>query len=166
MNKEFDEIYKMYSADLYRFIMKMCRNEAQAMDIMQDTMLKAISSIDKFKGECSVKTYLFTIARNLYLDSLKKAENKNISFDESETEYADNHSFEEKLFDKESALKIHRLLHLLDEPYKEIFSLRVFAELSFKEIAGIFGKTESWARTTFFRGKKKLIELSEKEELL
>ena len=58
MNKEFDEIYKMYSADLYKFIMKLCRNEAQAMDIMQDTMLKAITSIDKFRGDCSIKTYL------------------------------------------------------------------------------------------------------------
>ncbi|MCQ2468250.1 MAG: sigma-70 family RNA polymerase sigma factor [Ruminococcus sp.] len=165
MNKEFDEIYKMYSADLYKFIMKLCRNEAQAMDIMQDTMLKAITSIDKFRGDCSIKTYLFTIARNLYTDSIKKAESKNVSSDELETEFPDNSSFVDRLADKESALKIHRLLHLLDEPYKEIFSLRVFAELSFKEIGGVFGKTENWARTTFFRGKKKLIELMDKEEL-
>lgn len=164
MQKEFDEIYRLYSADLYRFIFNMCRNEASAMDIMQETMLRAIENIDSFKGNCSIKTYLFTIARNLYLDTLKKAENKNISSDETEQEFSDSTSFVDKLTDKESALSIHRLLHCLDEPYKEIFSLRVFAELSFREIGDIFGNSENWARTTFFRAKKKLISLISEEE--
>ena len=75
MNKEFDEIYRLYSADLYHFILNMCRNEASAMDIMQETMLRAIENINKFKGNCSIKTYLFTIARNLYLDSLLQSVN-------------------------------------------------------------------------------------------
>lgn len=164
MQKEFDEIYRLYSADLYRFILSLCKNENTAMDIMQDTMLRAIEHFDRFKGECSVKTYLFTIARNLYLDTLKKAENKNISSDETEQEFSDGSSFVDKLTDKESALSIHRLLHCLDEPYKEIFSLRIFAELSFREIGDIFGNSENWARTTFFRAKKKLITLMSEEE--
>ena len=151
-------------AHLYRFILNICRNEADAMDIMQETMLRAIENIDRFKGECSIKTYLFTIARNLYLDSLKKAENKNISADETEQEFTDGASFVDKLTDKESALSIHRLLHCLDEPYKEVFTLRVFAELSFREIGDIFGNSENWARTTFFRAKKKIITLMTKEE--
>lgn len=164
MQKEFDEIYRLYSADLYRFILSLCKNENTAMDIMQDTMLRAIEHFDRFKGECYVKTYLFTIARNLYLDTLKKAENKNISSDETEQEFSDGSSFVDKLTDKESALSIHRLLHCLDEPYKEIFSLRIFAELSFREIGDIFGNSENWARTTFFRAKKKLITLMSEEE--
>ena len=164
MEKEFDEIYRLYSADLYRFILGLCKNETTAMDIMQDTMLRAIEHFDRFKGECSIKSYLFTIARNLYLDTLKKAENKNISSDGTEQEFSDGTSFVDKLTDKESALSIHRLLHCLDEPYKEIFSLRVFAELSFREIGDIFGNSENWARTTFFRAKKKLITLMSEEE--
>ncbi|MCR5112118.1 MAG: sigma-70 family RNA polymerase sigma factor [Ruminococcus sp.] len=164
MQKEFDEIYRLYSADLYHFILSLCKNESLAMDIMQDTMLRAIENIDKFKGNCSIKTYLFTIARNLYLDTLKKSENQNISSDGTEQEFADGTSFVDRLTDKESALTIHRLLHCLDEPYKEIFSLRVFAELSFREIGDIFGNSENWARTAFFRAKKKLITLMTKEE--
>lgn len=164
MQKEFDEIYRLYSADLYHFILSLCKNESLAMDIMQDTMLRAIENIDKFKGNCSIKTYLFTIARNLYLDTLKKSENRNISSDGTEQEFADGTSFVDRLTDKESALTIHRLLHCLDEPYKEIFSLRVFAELSFREIGDIFGNSENWARTAFFRAKKKLITLMTKEE--
>ena len=164
MQKEFDEIYRLYSADLYRFILNLCKNESLAMDIMQDTMLRAIENISKFKGNCSIKTYLFTIARNLYLDTLKKSENKNISSDEAEQEFSDGTSFVDRLTDKESALTLHRLLHCLDEPYKEIFSLRVFAELSFREIGDIFGNSENWARTAFFRAKKKIITLMTKEE--
>jgi len=164
MQKEFDEIYRLYSAELYRFILNLCKNESLAMDIMQDTMLRAIENISKFKGNCSIKTYLFTIARNLYLDTLKKSENKNISSDEAEQEFSDGTSFVDKLTDKESALTIHRFLHCLDEPYKEIFSLRVFAELSFREIGDIFGNSENWARTAFFRAKKKIITLMTKEE--
>ena len=164
MQKEFDEIYRLYSADLYRFILNLCKNESLAMDIMQDTMLRAIENISKFKGNCSIKTYLFTIARNLYLDTLKKSENKNISSDEAEQEFSDGTSFVDKLTDKESALTIHLFLHCLDEPYKEIFSLRVFAELSFREIGDIFGNSENWARTAFFRAKKKIITLMTKEE--
>ena len=164
MQKEFDEIYRLYSADLYRFILNLCKNDSLAMDIMQDTMLRAIENISKFKGNCSIKTYLFTIARNLYLDTLKKSENKNISSDETEQEFSDGTSFVDKLTDKESALTIHRFLHCLDEPYKEIFSLRVFAELSFREIGDIFGNSENWARTAFFRAKKKIITLMTKEE--
>ena len=138
MQKEFDEIYRLYSADLYHFILSLCKNDSLAMDIMQDTMLRAIE--------------------------LKKSENKNIPSDGTEQEFADGTSLVDRLTDKESALSIHRLLHCLDEPYKEIFSLRVFAELSFREIGDIFGNSENWARTAFFRAKKKLITLMTKEE--
>ena len=67
-------------------------------------------------------------------------------------------SLEKRLADKEDALQIHRLLHSLDEPYKEVFWMRTFGELSFKEIGEIHGKTESWARVTFYRAKQKIKE--------
>ncbi len=81
MDKEFDEIYRLYAADVYRFVLKLSQNEAVAMDILQDTMLKAITSIDKFKGECSMKTYLCTIARNEYLNHRKRADNLSLPLD-------------------------------------------------------------------------------------
>jgi RNA polymerase sigma-70 factor (ECF subfamily) len=74
---------------------------------------------------------------------------------EIESEVSD---FTEKLSDKASALEIHRCLHSLEEPYKEVFSLRTFGELPFLEIAELFGKTENWARVTYHRAKLKLKE--------
>jgi RNA polymerase sigma-70 factor (ECF subfamily) len=163
--QEFDEIYRLYAADLYRFILRLCGNEQLAMDIMQDTMLKAFTDIGKFRGECSIKTWLCTVARNLWKDHLKKAENRNLPLEES-WELPSGERIEDRMTDKMQAMEIHRLLHRLDEPYKEIFSLRIFAELSFQEIGSVFGKTENWARVTFFRAKKKLIELMEQEGVI
>ena len=60
--------------------------------------------------------------------------------------------------DADMAFRIHVVLHNLEEPYKEVFQLRVFGELSFAQIASIFGKTEAWARVTYHRAKLKIQE--------
>ncbi|MBE6849762.1 MAG: sigma-70 family RNA polymerase sigma factor [Ruminococcus sp.] len=165
MNQEFEEIYRLYAEDVYRFLLKLCRNESIAMDVLQDTMLKAITSIDKFKGNCSMKTYLCTIARNEFLNHRKRSDNRNLPLDEA-VHAAREESPEQSILDRMQAMEIHRILHQLDEPYKEIFTLRVFAELKFSEIGALFGKSENWARVTFFRAKAKIIELMQKEEQL
>ena len=162
MNKEIDEIYRLYAEDVYSFIFKLSRNESLSRDILQDTMLKAVTNFDKFNGKCSAKTWLCTIARNEYYNYLKRAETQNTSLDDAGTAY--ENSFEEKIMDSAQAVHIHKMIHLLDEPYKEVFSLRVFAELKFSAIGSVFGKSENWARVTFFRAKEKIINLMKKEE--
>lgn len=163
MEREFDEIYRLYANDLYKFILRLCKNETLAMDIMQDTMLNAITSIDKFNGACSIKTYLCTIAKNNYFNYLKRADNHNIPLEEAE-QFADSTSVEDSFESREQILQIHKALHRLDEPYREIFSLRVFAELKFSDIGAVFGQSENWARVSFYRAKKKLMELLKEGE--
>ena len=162
---EFDEIYRLYAADIYRYLLRLTQNETLAADLLQDTMLKAFTSADKFRGDCAVKTWLCTIARNLWYDHCRRAENRNLPLDAA-GEIPDAGSFEQRLADQSQALQIHRLLHRMKEPYKEVFSLRVFAELSFREIGKVFGNTENWARTTFYRAKHTLIEMLEQEDAL
>ena len=70
----------------------------------------------------------------------------------------------EKIIKREDSLKIHRYLHQLEEPYKEVFSLRVFSELSFKDIGRIFEKSDAWARVTYSRAKMKLAERMGEDE--
>lgn len=164
-NADFDEIYRRYDADVYRYLLRLCGNEQLAQDILQDTMLRALTEFGTFRGGCTVKTWLCTIARNLWLDHCKKAENRNLPLD-AVPDAPDTENLEARLSDKMQALEIHRMLHCLAEPYREIFSLRIFAELSFKEIGAVFGKTENWARVTFFRAKKQLIELLEQEGVI
>ena len=162
---EFDEIYRLYAADIYRYLLRLTQNETLAADLLQDTMLKAFTSADKFRGDCAVKTWLCTIARNLWYDHCRRAENRSLPLDAA-GEIPDAGSFEQRLADQSQALQIHRLLHRMKEPDKEVFSLRVFAELSFREIGKVFGKTENWARTTFYRAKHTLIDMLEQEDAL
>lgn len=163
MNNELDEIYRLYAGDVYRFALRLCHNEALAQDIVQDAMLKAVKSIDKFDGKCSLKTYLCTIARNLYFNHLKRADNRNLPLDEA-AEKSSEISLEQQTLDRLDAQRIHRALHKPDEPYKEVFTLRVFAELKYSDIGALFGKTDSWARVIFFRAKEKIIAIIQKED--
>lgn len=164
MEKGFHEIYEKYSTDLYSFIIKLCGNEQLAKDIMQDTMLRAFTHFDQYSGKCNIKTWLCTIAKNVYFDHLRKSESRNTSLDTAENAAVD--SFEQSLTDSDTAMRIHRLLHELDEPYREVLLLRIFAELKFSDIGSVFGKSENWAGVTYYRGKQKLIELMKKEGLL
>lgn len=163
MNNEFDEIYRQYAGDVYRFALRLCHNEALAQDIVQDTMLKAVQSIDRFDGKCSLKTYLCTIARNLYFNHLKRADNRNLPLDEA-AEQSSEITVEQQTLDRLTAQQIHRALHILGEPYKEVFTLRIFAELKYGDIGALFGKSDSWARVIYFRAKEKIIAIIEKED--
>ena len=67
----------------------------------------------------------------------------------------------ERMIDQELAFQIHQYLHQMKEPYKEVFLLRVFGELSFEKIGILFGKSASWARVTYYRAKVQIHEYME-----
>ena len=163
MDKDFALIYETYKTDLYRFILGMTQNEDLALDILQDTMLKAASSLSRFRGDCSMKTYLCAIARNEYRNWLKANQNRPLSLHELEEPAAPD-DVAQQVEDRDLSMRIHSLLHRLEEPYKEVFLLRVFAELRYSEIAKVFGKSENWAGVTFFRAKKKLLAMLEEDD--
>ncbi|MFZ7121832.1 MAG: RNA polymerase sigma factor [Eubacteriaceae bacterium] len=151
---KFEEIYSEYFTDVFKYVLSLCQNESMAEEITQETFFKALNNINKFKGDCRIRVWLCQIAKNTYFSIYKK--NKNIinkSFEEFK-----NNNIELAFIDSEISFEIHKALHFLKEPYKEVFSLRVFGELSFLHIAELFNKTESWARVTFHRAKIKLKE--------
>lgn len=164
MDEDFNEIYRLYAKEVYRYILLLCRDQTLADDILQNTMLKAFNNIGSFLGECSVKTWLCSIARNEYLNHLKKADNKNVSIDENTDSNSDNP--EERAISNLSAVDILKLVHSLEEPFREIFTLRFYGELKFSEIGEVFSKSENWARVNFFRAREKLARLLEKEGLI
>ena len=147
---DFQEIYNLYFMDVYKYVLSLCRESQLAEEITQETFFKAMKKLNSFRGECRLFVWLCQIAKNTYFSHQEK---RSTSFD-AETE--ENQSVEDVFLQKEIAFEIHQILHRLPEPYKEVFSLRVFGELSFKQIGILFGKTENWARVTFYRGKEKL----------
>lgn len=150
----FEEIYEKYLKDVYHFSLALCKNQLLAEEITQETFVKALENFDSFKGTCKVNTWLCQIAKNLYFNIHEKSKKMDYSFDISNFSSED---FTNQILLHEDSAKIHKLLHTLSEPYKEVFTLRVFAELSFAQIANLLGEHESWARVTFYRAKQKII---------
>ena len=73
---------------------------------------------------------------------------------------------EEILAEGELSRQVHRIIHEMDEPYKEVFTLRIFGDLAFSDISSLFGKSESWARVTYHRARKMIVERLRKENWL
>ncbi|WP_343208770.1 RNA polymerase sigma factor [Anaerolentibacter hominis] len=153
---EFEELYARYFPEVYRYIFSLCRDPYIAEEIAQETFFKALRSIGGFRGDCRLDVWLCQIARNTYFTELEKSKKRGKR--EPEEVQDTSPAPEQLLADREQAEKIHAILHRMEEPYKEVFMLRVFGELSFRQISGLFGKTESWARVTFYRAKKKIRE--------
>lgn len=149
-------LYNNYFKDVYLFVFSLSKDKYIAEDITSETFMKAIKSIDSFKGNCDIKTWLFQIAKNSYYSYLRK--NKYLLELDSFSEAKGETDIERSFFTKEESMKVHEILHGLSEPYKEVFSLRVFGELSFNQIGELFDKTDNWACVTFHRAKNKIRE--------
>ncbi len=147
-----DEIYQKYAMTVYKYLLSLCRNDDIAEELTQETFYQAIKSIHRFDGSCSISTWLCAIAKNQFL-SYQRKHPKTAEF---ETYDATVQSAEEDVIAYENRVELLRRLHLCPEPYREILYLRIFGNLSFREIGDILGKTENWARVTFYRGKEKL----------
>ena len=154
--QEFEAIFKDFTPIVFRFLLSLCGDESLAEELTSETFYQAYLHIGKFRGDCKIETWLCQIAKNaLYKEQKRRGRFTQGNYLESvET---DNNFFE-VIANKEQAMQIHKHLHLLNEPYREVFMLRVFGDLSFKEIADICDKSESWAKVTFYRAKDKLIE--------
>lgn len=162
MDDNMEKIYEEYFLGVYKFVLKMCSNPQVAEEIAQETFYKAMLNIHKFQGNCKLYVWLCQIAKNEYLNYVNKRENKNVSLDK-----ASNHGkldCFDKIFEDEQVKEIYKALHKIDEPFKEVFLLRVFAQLPFAEIGALFDKSDNWARVAFFRAKKKITREMEEQD--
>ena len=147
---------------VFRYTLTLCRSETEAQDITQETFLRAMRSAGSFRGSSSLYTWLCSIARNLWTDRCR-SQYREQPGDPNDLPAATDDFLEDRLDDRDTAMHIHRILHGIDEPYKEVFSLRVFGQLTFGDIAGLFGKTESWARVTFHRARRMICDIMRKD---
>ena len=153
---DFEQLYKSYFIDVYYYMRGICRDEKLCEEVAQETFFKALKKIDSFDGKADIRAWLFTIAKNTYLSILRKNK-RNIGFTE-ENEIPSAEDFADNLDDRDTALRIHRILHTLKEPYKEVFSLRVFGELNYEDIGKLFSKSAGWARVTYYRAKTMILK--------
>lgn len=152
--KEFENIYNDYFRAVYLYTKSLCNDKHLAEDITSETFIKAMKSIDNFNGSCDIRVWLCQIAKNNYFSYLSK--NKKLVYVDQDKEQDDVLDIEKSILSVETSMEIHEVLHNLDEPYKEVFSLRTFGELSFKQIGSLFQKNENWACVTYHRARKKI----------
>ncbi len=159
--EQFTEVYNKYYQSIYKYLLSLSKNPSIAEELTQETFYKALKNINKYNPEYKMLTWLCNIAKNTYYTTYKKDKRYQELFEnipDNEKEIIN------RLITNETNEEILKVVHNLEEPYKEVFTLRVYGNLSFKQIGSIFSKTESWARVTFYRSKLKIKEnLNEKE---
>lgn len=160
---DFDDIYQKYGKAVYYFLLSLSRDEALSEELTQETMFRAVMNINSFRGDSTISVWLCQIAKNLYFEWIKKNKrivpiDESIDFQDSGKDMAD------ELADKDTANMILQHLHELEEPYKEVFTLHTLGDISLKRISRLFGKSDSWARVTYYRAKAMIIAKLEEDE--
>lgn len=157
-----DNVYQRYAQEVFKYLMCLCHNPDLAEELTQETFYQAVRSINNYNGTCKMSVWLCQIAKHSYYKYLERNKKYQagsipddvISFETPETDY----------ISQTSKVSIYRLIHLMEDPYKEILLLRLLGNLSFKEIGDVLGRNENWARVSFYRAKVKLREGIEANE--
>lgn len=153
---EFEKLFHENREFIFKYLMKMTRDASLAEELTQETFFRAYMNFSSLRSKEKASSWLCQIAKNTYFAWYNEQKKKD-PLDNLEA-LSDGKSIEEAFVQKELSQKALLCLHELDEPYKEVFMLSVFGGFSLKEISLIFGKSESWARVTFYRAKQKLFE--------
>ena len=153
---DFEKLFNENREFIFKYLMKMTRDITLSEELTQETFFRAYMNYASLKNKEKASVWLCQIAKNTYFawynEQKKKEPLENLEL------VSDDQNIEETFVQKELSQKALHRLHELEEPYKEVFMLSVFGGFSLKDISTIFGKSESWARVTFYRAKQKLLE--------
>ena len=152
---DFEALFSENYAFIQKYLTKLSRDPSLAEELTQETFFRAYMNLSQLRERDKAPVWLCQIAKNSYY-AWYNASRKTEELDEELA--SDAPDLAESLIRKELSTEAFARLHELEEPYKEVFLLHVFANLSLNEISALFGKSESWARVTFYRAKKKLSE--------
>lgn len=155
-----EQFYRENYHIVFGYLLSLSGNKAIAEDLTSEVFLKAIIRIDSYDGRVKPSTWLCTIGKNLYLNERKRFQ-KHVPLDS--VMLSEEKSMEDKIIDNDLAWQIEILSKELDPPKNEVFAMRLNG-LSFREIGEALGKTENWARVTFFRAKNEILDRLEGEK--
>ncbi|MBQ1504807.1 MAG: sigma-70 family RNA polymerase sigma factor [Oscillospiraceae bacterium] len=155
-----EEIYRHYAQTVYKFLLARTRDPNLAEELTQETFYQAVRTSARYNGTSTVSTWLCAIAKNV-LATYRRRHRQTADLDDDTLAFP---SAEQEALAAEDQNAILRRMHALPDPYREILYLRALGGLSFREIGEIFGKSENWARVSFYRGKEKLKKGDEKDE--
>ncbi|WP_117169245.1 RNA polymerase sigma factor [Paraliobacillus sediminis] len=158
-------IYRTYYKDVYRFIMSFTRSQEDAEDLTQEVFIRLFNTSSKYKGDASMKTWLFTIAKNISMDHFRK-QSRQLQLKDflSHIIPFKDKSTEEKIEKKDELGQVYEKLNELKHGYRMVIVLRNMQGFSVKETASVMNWTESKVKVTYHRALKQLRTLLEDYE--
>lgn len=147
-----EDVYREHSHMVYQYLLSLSHDADLAEELTQKTFYQAIRRIDYFNAESKVSTWLCGIAKNLFYAYLRKHPPTEILDENS----ALCKSAESEVMSSLDKMDLLKQIHCLKEPGREVIHLRLYGNLSYAEIGEIMGKSENWARVTFYRAKEQL----------
>ena len=160
-----EDVYQQYADQVKRFLVCLTGDLALAEELTQETFYQAVKTFSRFDGSCKTSVWLCQIAKHCWYAHLKRQRRHPAVSLEALSQTGEEPAAgagealpEISLLRWDTYVSIHKAIHGLREPYREIFLLRALSELSFREIGEIFGRTENWARVTYYRAKTMLAE--------
>lgn len=157
-----DELYRENFKIVYRYLCSISHNQQLAEDLTQETFLQAFISIDRYDYSCKLSVWLCQIAKHLYYQHLRKT-GREVAYAEIDEQIEERHSVETQVFTKLELIDVLKKMQELSSIMREVIYLRVSGALSYKEIGQVLGRSENWARVTFFRAKEKLLSMVNEE---
>lgn len=162
---EFEDVYKAYFGPVYRYLLRLSGDEQLAEELAAETFFRALRAAEGFRGECEVRVWLCQIAKNAYYTHQKKSRRARPADEALLGQLADPAPPpEETAAARDQAARLRAIAEGLPEPYREVFRLRAFGELPYKDIASFYEKTANWACVTYHRAREMIRRRWEEEE--
>lgn len=156
---DFEATYREYQQMIERFLLRLCGNQHLAEELTQETFYQALKHWGEYRGEGSVSTWLCTIAKRQLYNAVRRKEM--LPLEEEALQTAEDVS--DALVRSDRQMAAHRLVHRLPEPLREVFTLRTFGDLTHAQIGSLFGKSDNWARVTYYRARQQLSQMAKEE---
>lgn len=162
-DKDMAAVYEEFAPVVYKYLFCLTRDRGLSEELTQETFCQAIKTVNRFRGDCKISVWLCQIAKRLWYKELKKRK-RIVAVPLEEDKLISPQDVEGDFLRKADGAEFYRQLHLLDENTREVMYMRLTGELSFAEIGDILGKTENWARVTFYRGRQKIAKEWKRDE--
>lgn len=156
--RKIEKIYREYYDTVFKYLFCLTHDKDISEDLVQETFIRMIKNIDKFEGKSKLSSWLCEIAKNLWIDYLRKNKRKVELKENEELNIQSEQNIENEYIEREDENKVFEKIKALDEISQKVMYLRIKGEMSFKEIGDVLGKSENWARVTFYRAKQKVKE--------
>ena len=152
------ELVARHAESLARFASSLGERE-EIEELVQDTFVRAFGSIDSFRGESSLRTWLFTIQRRLVLDRRRAARRRRGDVEIQEDDVATEYTALDGVVADETERRLMKAMGRLSPMQREVFTLRVSEGRSYRDIADVLGSTEGAARVHYHNALRAVKEL-------